>query len=158
MPASKSLSRIREQSARIRAILRAREVNASVPRSSWCVAEHLDHTLKVTNMTLQILLKDELPALPRGINLIGRMVLLTGWIPRGRGRSPEKLRGAPVPPDQLEAQLALLDELIDRIAAEPQRSASPVFRHPFFGGLTFAQSLAFLAIHTDHHLKIIGAS
>jgi hypothetical protein len=158
MSPSKSLSRIREQSARMRAILASREGSSSVPQSAWCVAEHLDHTLKVTTTTLQILLKPELPVLPRGINLIGRMVLLTGWIPRGRGRSPEKLRGAQVPADQLEAQLALLDELIERIASEPPRNASPVFRHPFFGGLTFAESLSFLTIHTEHHLKIISVS
>jgi hypothetical protein len=158
MSPAKSLLRIRDQAARMRAIVKAREVQAPVPRSSWCVAAHLDHTLKVTNSTLQILLKPELPVLPKGINLIGRLVLITGWIPRGRGRSPERLRGAQVPAEELEAQLALLDELIVRVAAEPSRNASPVFRHPFFGGLTFAESLTFLTVHTDHHLKIIGAS
>lgn len=141
----------------MRALLDSREVSMRVPQSAWCVAEHLDHTLKVTNSTLRILLKPELPVLPKGINFIGRMVLLTGWIPRGRGRSPEKLRGAPATMHQLQALLDQLDELIERIAAEPPRKASAVFRHPFFGGLTYAQSLRFLAIHTEHHLRIIGA-
>ena len=157
MPAAGTLSRIREQSARIRAILGSREISARVPRSAWCVAEHLDHTLKVTNGTLQVLLKTELPPLSKGINFVGRMVLLTGWIPRGRGNAPEKLRGTPATAAELETQLAQLDELLDRIAAEPPRSTTPVLRHPLFGGLSFAQSLSFLAIHTNHHLKIIGA-
>jgi hypothetical protein len=88
--------------------------------------------------------------------MIGRLVLLTGWIPRGRGKAPEKLRGAVCSAEDLKARLVELDELIDRIAAEPPRNGDPVVRHPFFGGLSFRQALRFLAIHTDHHLKIVG--
>ncbi len=155
--ASKSLARIREQSARIRAILGTRELTAPVTQSAWCVAEHLDHTLKVTTSTLQVLLKSELPPLPKGINLVGRMVLLFGWIPRGRGKAPEKLVGTTATSDELKTRLSELDDVIARVGAEPPRDATPVLRHPMFGGLTFAQSLRFVAIHTAHHLKIIGA-
>jgi hypothetical protein len=151
-----SLSRIREQSARIRAALLTRDIAQPVERSAWCVAEHLDHTIKVTSSTMRVLLKPELPRLPNGINMIGRLVLLTGWIPRGRGKAPEKLRGAVCSAEDLKARLVELDELIDRIAAEPPRNGDPVVRHPFFGGLSFRQALRFLAIHTDHHLKIVG--
>jgi hypothetical protein len=153
---SKSLSRIREQSARMRAIVASRELSAAIPRSAWCVAEHLDHTIKVASSTIQVLLKPTLPALPYGINFMGRMVLTSGWIPRGRGNAPEKLRGMPATKDELIARLTELDVILERTAATSDRDATPVLRHPLFGGLSFSQSLEFLVIHTNHHLKIIA--
>ena len=155
---SKSLERIREQSARMRAILASRDLSASVPKSAWCVAEQLDHTIKVASSTIQVVLKPNNPTLPYKMNIMGRLVLLFGWIPRGRGKAPEKLNGTRATRAQLEAQLAELDTVIDRALAEPPRDDAPILRHPAFGGLSYAESLAFVAVHTNHHLKIIGAS
>lgn len=153
---SKSLERIREQSARMRAILASRDLTSSIPKSTWCVAEQLDHTIKVASSTIQVLLKPNNPTLPYKMNLMGRMVLLFGWIPRGRAKAPAKLTGTLATREQLEAQLAELDAVIDRALAEPPRDAAPILRHPAFGGLSYAESLAFVAIHTNHHLKIIA--
>jgi hypothetical protein len=158
MPASpsKSLERIREQSARMRAILASRDPTTSIPKSAWCVAEQLDHTIKVASSTMQVVLKRNNPTLPYKITTIGRLVLLCGWIPRGRGRAPDKLTGTLASREQLEAQLAQLDTVIDRAFAEPPRDAAPILRHPAFGGLSYAESLAFIVVHTNHHLKIIA--
>jgi hypothetical protein len=153
---SKSIPRIREQSARMRAMLDSRDLKATVPKSAWCVAEQLDHTIKVASWSIQVLLKPELPTLPYGINTLGRLVMLFGWIPRGLGKAPVKLVGTPATREQLETQLAELDSVLDRAAAEPPRGNEPVLRHPVFGGLSFAQALEFVVIHTRHHLKIIG--
>ncbi len=154
---SKSLSRIREQSTRIRAILASRDLTTSVPKSAWCLSEHLDHTIKVASSTIQVLLKPVLPTLPYGINVMGRLVLFFRWIPRGRGRAPEKLTGIPATREDLDTRLAELDTLIDRAqeSANAGRDNAPVLRHPLFGGLPFAQALDFIVIHTNHHLKII---
>jgi DinB family protein len=155
---AKSLARIRAQSERIRALLASRDLRAPVPRSAWSVGEQLDHTIKVASSSIQVLLKPVLPTLPRGINFTGRMVLLSGWIPRGVGKAPEKLTGIHTTADELHARLAELDTLIDRALASATagRDGSPVLRHPMFGGLSFAQAIEFVVIHTDHHLKIVG--
>jgi hypothetical protein len=152
----KSLARIREQTERIRGILATRDIAAPVPRSAWCVAEHLDHTIKVASATIQVLLKPSNPTLSHGINIPGRLVLIFGWIPRGRGRAPEKLTGTPETADALRARLAELDALTERALAATTPDGIPILRHPMFGGLTFSESLAFIVIHTNHHLKIIG--
>lgn len=154
---SKSLSRIREQSQRMRAILASRNLSDPVPKSAWSVSEHLDHTMKVATSTIQVLLKPVLPTLPYGVNLIGRLVLFFRWIPRGRGKAPEKLTGIPATREDLEARIAELEALLDRAqeSANGGRDNAPVLRHPLFGGLPFAQALDFIVIHTNHHLKII---
>jgi hypothetical protein len=155
---TKSLARIRAQSQRIRDLLATRDLSAAISRSAWSIGEQLDHSLKVASASIFVLLKPDLPTLSRGINLAGRMVLLTGWIPRGRGKSPEKLLGTPATSEELTTRLAELDTLIDRATASATagRDAAPIFRHPLFGGLSFAQTLDFIAIHTHHHLKIVG--
>ncbi|HKR64848.1 MAG TPA: DinB family protein [Thermoanaerobaculia bacterium] len=158
MSPAQSLARIREQTAKMRAIVASRDLTASVPQSAWTVSEHLDHTIKVASSTIQVLLKPELPTLPYKMNLMGRLVLLCGWIPRGRGKAPEKLTGAHATREDLDARLTQLDAIVDRASAEPPRSDAPVLRHPAFGGLSWEQSLAFVAIHTHHHLKIIRAA
>jgi len=153
----KSLARIREQTERIRGILSTRDMAAPVERSAWCVAEHLDHTIKVASATIQVLLKPFNPTLPRGIKVMGRLVLTFGWMPRGWGKAPEKLTGTPATADALNARLTELDALTDRALVATTRDKVPILRHPLFGGLTFSESLAFIVIHTNHHLKIIGA-
>lgn len=127
-----------------------------VPRSAWCAAEHFDHTIKVAHSILTLLAKPGIAAAPTGINLIGRVVLAVGWIPRGRGKSPERLRGAAVTMAELEANLAGLEAVIETVAGRTDApSHIPIVRHPLFGGLTHNQALRFVAIHTDHHLKIV---
>ncbi len=64
--------------------------------SNWSAAEQLDHALKVDGSILHRLLEDPEPAgLPQPINLLGRVILALGWIPRGKAPSPTALRGEP---------------------------------------------------------------
>lgn len=124
--------------------------------SAWCPAEHLDHLTKASSSIFRRLL-DGGAAPPRhAINLIGRLVLTLGWIPRGRGKTPERLSGTRA---NCAALLASIDEMeslarqLDPGALTPVRT--PVVPHPKFGGLTPAQALRFVAIHNEHHLRII---
>lgn len=156
---SRSVARIRGQAAQMRRIFAEAEgdlASRPVPRSAWCAAEHFDHTIKVAHSILALLAKPEIAAMPTGINLIGRVVLAVGWIPRGRGKSPERLRGAAVTMDELEAKLAGLEAVIESVAGRTDAPSNiPIVRHPLFGGLTHNQALRFVAIHTHHHLKIV---
>jgi hypothetical protein len=150
------LDRLRAQNEDMRHRLRGELAAGPVTRSAWSALEHLDHTIKVASGLLHVLNKEEIPRLPRGISLVGRLVLLTGWIPRGRGRSPERMLPAPATVDELQQRLTEMDAQIERIANRTAATpAFPIVRHPVFGGLTYGQALRFIAIHTHHHLKIL---
>lgn len=128
------------------------------PRVSlWSVAEQLDHVTKVLERSLETLLVADQP-LERGMNWTGRLLLRIGRLPRGIGKSPAAVRGMERSRAGLERSLARVRELLARLAATKRLATGtvPVYRHPYFGGLTPAQALRFLAVHTDHHLRIVA--
>ena len=155
MAAVAELARIREQLQRIGALCgdtRVFTVNERV--SAWSPAEHVDHLLKVTKSILDRLPSDE--ALPGGISLMGRAVLGLRWIPRGRGRTPERLTGKHCTTEELQARLARVTAAVNAVdAAVVDAARIRNVPHPRFGGLTPAQALRFVTVHTEHHLKIV---
>ena len=155
MSASAHLARIREQLIRIRTLADSPQLDATCAVSAWCPSEHLDHIVKVSASVVNRLLDLDAPA-SKGASLLGRIIMTIGRIPRGRARSPERLRGARVSAVDLHAALAKLEGklalLSDAHLAETRGAIVP---HPRFGGLRPGQALRFTAIHNDHHLRII---
>ena len=131
--------------------LRAPEVSA------WSVAEQVDHLVKVNQSIFSHLLTRTPASGPR-ISLAGRLVLLTGYFPRGKGESPRKLRGQPASAAELSAALETSRDTFRKLAAEPGPllDPSPALPHKMFGALTAAQALRFVPIHTRHHLRIVS--
>jgi hypothetical protein len=125
--------------------------------SLWSIGLQVDHILKVLEAG-QRLLAEESPTLPRGMNLVGRFALATGWVPRGVGKSPKGV----LPVEQGATELAGRSSELRKIYCERPLPAHvrdnprPVFKHPYFGGLSAAQGLRFLVIHTHHHMKIVA--
>jgi len=155
---STSITRIRRQAAQMRRTFSEAGGDLAtipVPKSSWCAAAHFDHMIKVAHSILYVLAKPEIVAAPRGINLLGRIVLVLGWMPRGRAQAPERLRGGAVTVEELQARLTELEAMLDRVAGRTDAPTVPILRHPTFGGLTREQALRFIIIHTEHHLKIV---
>jgi len=155
----KALSQIRSQNERIRALVLAGEDRLAIaqPRvSAWSVAEHLDHILKVAASVVRRINQPDAEAGPNGINLLGRAVLLGGWIPRGRGKSPERLAGTRVSGAEIETAIGKLETMLRAVVVETcQSSRTPTVPHPRFGGLTPSQALRFAVVHTNHHLRIV---
>lgn len=124
--------------------------------SLWSIGQQIDHTLKVLEVGMRFL-EGSRESLPRGINLVGRFALATGWLPRGVGKSPKGVLPSECAPSELAERASLLRKtycdraLPEAALADPR----PVFPHPYFGGLTAAQGVRFLAVHTRHHLKIV---
>lgn len=122
--------------------------------SGWGVSEHLDHLLKVLQAVSSfIILAEEKP--DGKLNFIGKVVLTTGFIPRGRAQSPKAVRGARANREELQRAVAACRGTLSKIAAPAQRPKYPIFPHPFFGHLTRGQALRFLVVHNQHHFKII---
>jgi len=183
-PASAGLRRVHaqvlRQLARMAELARgpAAELAARAPAvSGWSVAEQLEHLVLVDRAALKTvrrLLDDPhrrsaatapaaVPAVP-GINLVGRIVLGTGFIPRGRARTmpPFQPGGAPggaaagagvvsiVGIAEIEREVRELEPRLGELEAGGGRA-----RHPLFGGLGGRQWLRFVVVHHHHHLKIV---
>ncbi|HET8774527.1 MAG TPA: DinB family protein [Thermoanaerobaculia bacterium] len=152
-----TVARIRAQFERMRELTRSAELSSRNERiSAWCLAEQIDHVTRVTASVVEVLADPNAPALPRGVNFVGRLVLRLGWIPRGVGKTPKRLTGTPASATDLDGALARLAEAFEALPFERlHASRVPVIRHPKFGGLTPPQALRFLVVHTHHHLKIV---
>jgi DinB superfamily len=184
-PASAGLRRVHEQILRQLALMAelARgpeaELAARAPAvSGWSVAEQLEHLVLVDRAVLKSvrrILADSHgqaaqpgepeqprqpappPPSPPGINLLGRLVLGTGFMPRGRARTtppyhpgdaPAAAAGAGIP--EIERGVRELEPRLGELEASGGRS-----RHMRFGGLGGRQWLRFVAVHHHHHLKIV---
>lgn len=124
------------------------------PVSGWSASEHLDHTLKVATSILKVIREPKDEVL-KPFNLVGRIVLALGYIPRGRGKSPKSLVGTPARAEQLRSAAAEVNALLAAMPADRMKGDRRVVMHPYFGGLNPARALRFAVIHTRHHLKIV---
>jgi hypothetical protein len=135
---------------------------ASAPEiSRWSVKDHLEHLSIADHRTLTFVerVRDGYPELETGggPSLLGRVVLLLGGFPRGKGRAPERT----LPHGETAEDLVLrFQELRERLVALedslPRIGAAPYTSHHFaFGDLNAAQWLRFAVIHDHHHRKII---
>lgn len=155
----RSIRRLRQQSETMRGISLwpGEKLRATQPAiSGWSPAEHLDHSIKVARVMLDQLL-DPVPLDPlKPISLLGHAILLSGYIPRGKAKAPKRVRPVTPTVEELLASLDALDGALTRVA-EPgwKQPAGPVIPHPYFGGLTTVQTLHFIGVHTNHHLKIV---
>jgi hypothetical protein len=157
MPKHRDLERLEEVLAEVTAILAEDEAALAASRaeiSGWSIAEQLDHVMKVNSSVLTRIAEKPLP-LEKPINMVGRVILAIGWIPRGKGRSPKSLRGAVASRNDLISATARLRSQIDALSTELIARRDPVVPHPFFGGLTAAQALRFMVVHSEHHMKIV---
>lgn len=128
--------------------------------SGWSVAQQLEHLGLTGGKVLDALdaILREPAAPPRGrVNLVGRLVLLVGRIPRGRVKarpewSPQdsSRQRAREGVETLAARTTALASRAGELAAARGTRA-----HPVLGQLDARRWLRFLAIHQDHHLRLV---
>ena len=124
--------------------------------SGWSVAEQADHTLKVLSSILDRIERGkDLDGTVPPATMLGRFVMLTGYIPRGRGKSPAQFHGTAAPAEALASAVATVKQQLAALDRQRLRHPGLVLLHPIFRGLNPAQSVRLAEIHTEHHLKII---
>ena len=136
--------------------------DASAPAvSKWSVKDHLEH-LSIAHGGIVSWIeraRDGDPQLDTGgrPNLLGRIILLVGAVPRGRGKAPERTLPEGASPEELTARVAGIRERVEELEDSlAQLQASRATRSHFaFGGLNAVQWLQFCVIHHNHHQKII---
>jgi len=129
--------------------------------SSWSVKDHLEH-LSVANEGIvtwieRVCAGDHDLHTGGSPNVLGRIVLLVGAFPRGRGKAPDPTIPKGMDAEELEASARRTKARVEALESSfPQMHASRATRNHFaFGDLTATQWLRFTAIHNHHHQKII---
>lgn len=117
------------------------------------VAWHLDHSLRVIIAILENIRQSDPAQYTSSLSWSAWYVLLTGHIPRGKGRAPKGVVSkAPIDKAQLREMLQKAKDLYPSLKeAKPKQ----YFEHPYFGHLNKKRTGRFLGIHSHHHLKII---
>lgn len=128
--------------------------------SKWSIGHHAEHLALSDEFTLDGLSK--LLANPEGgkpgkPNLVGRLCLWVGFIPRGRGQAPKGVVPQGIPSEVVHDQLVVVRQgFVDLQASADQLSSSiATVPHPVFGRLDASRWLRFTVVHHHHHQKII---
>jgi len=135
---------------------------ASAPAvSKWNVKDHLEH-LSIANGGIVSWIERACegdPELDTGgrPRLIGRIVLLFGAFPRGRGKAPERTLPKDTTAEELVTKFRGVRERVQALEGSfAQLQASSATRNHFvFGDLDAVQWIRFTVIHNNHHQKII---
>ncbi|AXG68464.1 hypothetical protein KORDIASMS9_00679 [Kordia sp. SMS9] len=118
------------------------------------VAWHLDHVLKTINRITEVLENSDPKVYEGSFNFTKMASLTAGFIPRGKVQSPPSVRPpAIIVTDDILKQLTESRKNIEKLKT---LEATTNFNHPMFGMLNKAQTIRFLEVHTNHHLKIIS--
>jgi len=135
---------------------------ASVPAiSHWSVKDHLEHLSIASGGIVHWIerVRDGDPELGTGgaPTLVGRIVLLVGRFPRGRGKAPEQTRPKDTAPEVLAATFRGIRERVQGLYGSlgQVKASSATRNHSIFGDLNAAQWLHFTVIHANHHHRII---
>lgn len=145
-----------DQYTELQALLLAGDAEAESV-SGWSVREHIEHLLRANEGTLASMALNREPDPVEPKALLGRVVLATGYIPRGKGQAPdgtvpEGLSGLELGARFLALELALRALDVEALAAEGRVVAN----HVVFGGFTAADWLRLMVVHDEHHMKIIA--
>lgn len=114
---------------------------------------HIEHCLLVIKQITSTVAQSEPKLYKAKFNIARFFVFLTKTIPRGKAKAPKVV----IPGDDitLEALQASLTNTYQAITYLKNCEENQYFMHPIFGQLNKKQTIQFLAIHTEHHLKII---
>ena len=121
--------------------------------SEVSVGWHIEHSLLVIKQITATVAQSEPKLYKYKFNISRFFVFLSKTIPRGKAKAPKVV--IPVEEITIETLQESLKNTYQAIAYLKDCQEHQYFMHPFFGQLNKKQTIKFLAIHTEHHLKII---
>jgi uncharacterized damage-inducible protein DinB len=149
----RSREQLLSQLAEMEALLNADDA-AVEDVSGWSVHQHVEHLLRANDGILGMIEAGQPPETIEPKALVGRVVLMTGHIPRGRGQAPESTVPEGLSRDELLALRAGVEQAARALDLE-QLPDGVVGNHAVFGGFTPQDWLRFMAVHDAHHLQIV---
>ena len=121
--------------------------------SEASVGWHIEHSLLVIKQVTATVAQSEPKLYKSKFNIKRFFVFLTKIIPRGKAQAPKVV--IPVEEITVDSLQESLKNTHQAITYLKDCEENQYFMHPFFGQLNKKQTIKFLAIHTEHHLKII---
>ena len=117
------------------------------------VGWHIVHSCLVIDSVCGAVCKSDPTKFIKKFSMKAFFVMLFNAIPRGKAKAPSFT----IPSEELSPASILKSIQASRasIAALSKADKNQYFNHPFFGNLHTADTFKFLAVHTNHHLKII---
>lgn len=130
------------------------ECDAIAPSvSGWSVGEHIHHCC-LSMIGISKSLRKSTPPAPRARPSLPRsVVLVMGFIPRGRAKSPSFV--VPKPSMPQPELVALLDQSRALLTDASTLDRGTWFTHPFLGTMRRDQAFKFVLVHNRHHLRIV---
>ena len=118
------------------------------------VGWHIDHSLLVFVRIITAMETSDPALYKSSFNLKKLLVYTFNKIPRGKAKAPKIVQ--PTGDITTDELLAHVDAAFKKIKALNNLQRHHHFDHPYFGKLNLKETNKFLAIHTNHHLKIIN--
>ena len=117
------------------------------------VGWHIVHSCLVINSVCAAVIKSDATKFIKKFSFKAFLVLLLNSFPRGKAKAPSFT----IPSEQLNPASILQSIQASRKSIEALAKAgkNQYFTHPIFGDLNASDTFKFLAVHTNHHLKII---
>jgi len=117
------------------------------------VGWHIVHSCLVINSVCGAVCKSDATKFIKKFSFKAFLVLLINSFPRGKAKAPSFT----MPSEEL-SPASILKSIHDahaNLALLAKAGKNQYFTHPIFGDLNTADTFKFLAVHTNHHLKII---
>jgi hypothetical protein len=121
--------------------------------SQVTIGWHMEHLLKVLINVTAVIKKSDPSDFKKSFNKIRTIIFLTGKIPRGKGKAPQSV--LPSSNITIESLQNSFFEARKSIALLYSLDGDKHFIHPYFGNVKLKGCIKFLAIHSNHHYKII---
>lgn len=120
----------------------------SVQSIGW----QISHNLLVINSVCKEMINSNPSTYKWKFNKIRLIVLTTGKIPRNKVRAPKNVTPEIFNLESVKIELEKAFSLVKRLNTLDKNTH---FIHPFFGDINLKTTKRFLAVHTEHHLKIM---
>ncbi len=121
--------------------------------SAGSVGWHITHCLlTMANVMAAVSRSDAASYTPKK-SLLKFVVMNSGFIPRGKVKAPKIVQ-----PIGVDDEVVLKEKLLQAkksLASINSWNARQYFDHPIFGHVPANKTKRFIAVHTNHHLKII---
>jgi hypothetical protein len=127
--------------------------NTNTAVSQAAIGWHIEHTLKVLINITQAIKNSDPAAFKSNFNFVRTIIFITKKIPRGKGKAPKSVQPtSTISVSSLQDSFAIARKSITELY---NLDKNKHFLHPYFGNVKLSGTIKFLAIHTNHHLKII---
>ena len=121
--------------------------------SQSSIGWHIDHSLMVINGIINQLKKSNSEQYKWRLNWNRIFIQSINKIPRGKAKAPKVVQ--PIEPATADLLISKLEIAKNSLVDLETLNANSYFTHPYFGDLNLKNTLWFLNLHTNHHLKII---